>query len=252
MYQVKIGYYVDGEYIKPKLADFKSYWLKTRDTSPAEKPQCMMLGNDTITAFCVTVDQLAQTLIKKMSKDRWLKSRAMAVSIYAKSLTTWPPKEIKYEHLINTLPAPTFLSTCCRGWAAEEYNGRLQGDIEYKPVYFYLGYYKSARKTKQLWEEPYDFMYFPKTPIWAYRATKYVRPWLVMESIKPLTKETTPEGFRVVETQKINVGKVVGPGYFYNKTLWEQLYNISHVGRLASWQSRMMLHDVVEALKNAN
>jgi hypothetical protein len=162
-----------------------------------------------------TMEELYLALHEE-TKDRILGQEVRKVNLKDRTLVTTGGK-YTFKNLVSTIPAPVL--------------GRITGvdmDLVHRPIYVALT--ASENFSQDIYDTPYDYAYL--SDCMCNRITKWIRPWVVVESNLPLN---------IPGAKEFPYGKIV--------TAYQHDDGIHRVGRWAVWKNGYMFNDALEDIE---
>jgi len=230
---IKVGYYINGEYIDKINDKLKAeYYSKSRGLTSINKYPDSVLsdGLNNFEVFSIDMKDFYRAIISRISHNRIINKKIEKIDIFNKVLFS-NNEFFKYRKLINTIPKDVFLSMC-----GNFYIGKFFNPITYlfvKSDFDLLGY---------------DYVYFPEMSTSKFHRITKIENGLVFDFAGVLLRsEVLYEAekfmgtkFEISEMSKNMRAQIIG-----NDTT-SDFEHIVHIGRFAELDHSIKVEDVIK------
>jgi hypothetical protein len=232
---VRVGYYYENQLSdKCPAQKIREYYLKTRGVQTDTVPHYVMTDKQSkFKVFDIDISSIVDVLTENVeikydeitaihSQIQMLESSS---DIYA------------YRYLVSTVPLPDF-ARMIKPVAPTI-------DVDYRQILYSL----ARSKDPEIWENDYDYIYFPELDVPFARVTKLTQPHCVYEyvydkNLSPLFFDYSmlPESKSVSNTVQ-KYGKITAGDGFEDLKKFVQVF---FVGRYAEWNADLRIEDVLK------
>lgn len=217
--QFFIGYFYEG-FFHDYCEDYfrKLYFEKTRGYKKSFENSSMNDNNNIINGFNIEKDDVS--LLCELVENHFINENVLKIDVINKTIET--NKNIfQYDKIINTIPANIFNKLC-----------NFDSDIQYEKTYFY-----KVRKQEVIYNDRFDFVYYPENHIECHRATKIDNEYLCIEVMEKnnTNKFNTQSNLFILNTGHLKSDSNL---VFCND-------DIINFGRYAVASHNIRMHDVI-------
>lgn len=226
----RIGYFYGGKLHDTCSEDMRvMYYMKSRKVSKQEVPESVMSeGKNTIEYYDIDFNEL----ITKLTKHTTLILGTVKRITRSHILLFDTHQKLKYNHIVSTIPAPTFYLIYYNNSKEHRENSDKKSQLKFLNKLFIMVDIKYVKD--QLGD--FDYVYFPESKYPYHRITRVSDTEAVVEFTGIDEK---PKLFPEIAKKYIEIGQIQSGSV-------ETFENIMFLGRYAEWNHKIKIQDVVK------